>query len=552
MRHVAVMLLLTALVPFSAGAVGTTQPPQQTVPTPGQVQSTLPVHPAPKLPQNQTPITVPPVQPSQIPAGGPVFRVSRFELTGNTVFAASVLQAELASYLNRDLTLADLYKAAAQLTRYYQQHGYGVARVTVPAQKIVSGSVKLEVIEGHIAAIKIEGNTRTRTNVLRDRMASLKPGQIYTDVAMERAILLINDLPGLQARALLEPGQAYGTLDVNIKAVESAMTGYVSVDDYGRSSIGRWRLNTGVTLNSPSGSGDRLSASLTHAAGNLLNFGALSYSLPLPPAGGTLTAAYNRSEYRVSGSNFTVLGISGYGNNATMNYLYPAVRSQWDNLFWGMGLTHSASGTLSKGQEVAGTNLNVMNWNFYYNHLFAAGGYYTLGGQFYSNGQHYDAQHLNAERARMNLDASYVTPFAGDWRFIGQISGQWSLQPLPDTEKFSLGGPDNVRGYLSGEARGDSGIQLSLEIQHPLGVPGWPVMFGGYIDNGKVWEKTALAGPSMAATLTSAGIELLYSSTSPDRAGWNARFQWGYAIGGYRPSDGNQGGHIWLTVGKNF
>jgi hemolysin activation/secretion protein len=526
--------------------------PPNTLPTPGQVQSTLPVNPQPSPPKTAAPVKAPPAPVTKIPAGGPAFKVSHFSIQGNTVFPDSVLQAQLAAYVNRKLTLAELYKAADQLTQFYQHHGYGVARVAVPQQQITNGVVRLEVVEGKIGKLTVSGNIRTRTGVILARAANIQPGTIYTDAAINRDVLLINDLPGIQAQAILEPGSSFGTVDVDLKTLETPAEGFVSVDNYGRDDIGRWRINTGVDINSLTGSGDRLSAYITHAESNLLNYGDLVYSLPMPPAGGMLNTSYSRTEYHVSGATFNALGIAGYANNATMNYLYPAVRDTTDNFYWGFGIIHTDSGATSKGQEVTHTNLNLLNWTVSYNHRFSDGGYYALDGQFYTNGQPYGANHPNSERARLYADGTYVRPFAKDWLYIGKFSGQWAPDPLTDIDKYSLGGPDNVRGFLSAEARGDSGVFASVEIQRNLPVPSWPLAVGWYVDSGKVWNKTSLSGPSTADTLTSVGTELVLSPPNSGNKGWNGRLEWAYAVGGYRPSDGNEGGHIWLTIGDNF
>ena len=83
-----------------------------------------------------------------IPTGGKQILIDRFEISGNTVIGDAELDAIAAPFEGRSLTLFEIYEVADLLTRHYRDQGYAVASVTVPAQKVSSGIVLLEVIEG--------------------------------------------------------------------------------------------------------------------------------------------------------------------------------------------------------------------------------------------------------------------------------------------------------------------------------------------------------------------------------------------------------------------
>ncbi len=529
------------------------------VPTPGQVQSTLPMTPVQQQPKSAPLTSTPPPTSNTIPPGGPTVTVQRFEITGNSVFSSDALRALILTYLGQPLTLADLYKAADVLTRYYQSRGYGLARATIPEQQLTGGSVTLQVVEGRIGKISVEGNTRTHTQRIRKQASAIESGDVYTDSAMDRSSLLVNDLSGVQAQAVLEPGAEFGTADLTYKVTESPeYSGQISFDDYGRADVGRWRLNAEADAASFTGNGDHLSANLTHTEADLLNFGGLAYTAPLGEPGGTMTAGYNQSIYHVSGAKFAALELSGSSRNASVSYQYAQIRSQTDSLYWGFGAQHGLSFSDSKGKVVTETNLNLLQLTGFYTHTQQDGTSLSLSGSFSSNGDHDDGNNADAEFARLELDGSYVHPFAETWTFIGKGSGVWSPDPLSDTEKYSLGGPDNVRGFVSAEARGDSGLFASIEAQHSL-APAWPLSVGWFVESGRVWNKQfdsldvktqkTVTTPGGAVTLSSAGMELVFQSTDKR---WESRLEWAYAIGGYSPSDGNSGGHIWATFGMNF
>jgi hemolysin activation/secretion protein len=578
------VLLAVSLADFAApeGAVAApasapASAPNQ--PTPGQIESTLPS--LPTLPQiKSSPLTAtPPPASTEVPPGGPTVNVTGFDITGNSVFDTATLQSQVASYVGKDLTLAELYKVAAVLTRYYQDHGYGIARATLPAQQLSGGHVTLQVVEGRVGKIGVDGNTRTRSGTILTQASAVKSGEIYTDAAMDRASLLVNDLPAVQAQAVLSPGTDFGTADVTYKVTEDPQySGQLSFDDYGRPDVGRWRLNGEVDVASLTGFGDRLVADVTHSEHDQLNFGALSYSLPLGAPGGRLSASYNQSQYYVTGA-FAALGLSGSSQNANLAYQYPEIRSHGTNLYWGAGFEHQGSESVVNpfdptthkslgGAKVTGTELNLFQLTGFFNRSHEDGSSYSLSGSFAGNGERNDGLRSSAERARLELDSGYVKPFADSWTFVTKGSGVWSPDPLSDTEKFSLGGPDNVRGFPTADVRGDSGVFGSLEIQRSL-APAWPLAVGWYVDAGKVWTKqfsTVPAGckldtdpksktfnlcvsPQAAEGISSVGAELIFQS--PGKR-WESRLEWAYAVGGTRPSDGDEAGHIWLTFGMNF
>lgn len=566
----AIVLLCLAAQGVWAAPVAAPTPPTLPpgTPTPGQVQSTLPTVPAVPQPSTNAPqASTPNVSTTQVPEGGPTVVVQKIEISGNSVFGEAVLQAQVTSWLNRPVTLADLYRAADAVTKYYQSRGYGLARCTIPQQEFAQGTATFEMVEGRIGKVTVAGEARTREAVIQKQATALKSGDVYTDAAMDRAVLLMNDLPGVETQATLAPGVEFGTADLDYKVQESPLlSGNISVDDYGRRDVGLFRFNAEADVASPTGSGDRLSANLTHSEDNLLNFGGLTYSLPLGPAGGRLTADYNQSRYRVANFTPSALAISGSSSNSGLSYSYAERRGRQQNLYLGGGIQHSGSATVANTVTVSDTNLTLAQLTAYYTRVQDDNSYYSLSGTFSSNGHRDDGNHGAYERARLELDGSCVQPFATSWTFIGRGAGVWSPDPLSDTEKYSLGGPDNVRGFLSSEKRGDSGLFASGELQRSLDTArSWSA--GWFLDSGKVWEKrfdTEVTGtdsktgkpvtkdvvtPGDAATLIASGLSLQYQSA--DRR-WNGRLQWAYAIGGYKPSDGNEGGHIWVSVGMNF
>lgn len=558
--RIALVFATGSLLSFSAQAA----PPVGVAPTPGQVQTTLPTQSP--LPNRSQPaaISQPGPTPSGVAPGGPAVKILGFAIQGNAVISSDVLQAQISSYIGQTLTLAQLYDVADVLTRYYRAQGYGLADVSLPAQTLKGGTVKLQVIEGRIGKIGFQNNGRTRTSVLQRRAVSVQSGDVYTDADAERAVLLMNDLPGEQAHAVLSPGTDYGTSDILFNVDETRYAGDTSIDDYGRDAIGRWRFNADANINSLTGSGDQLTAGITHAEANLLNFGKLAYLLPTG-ASGSLTASFNRAEYHVGGGAFAALGISGSTQNSGLTWQDAVTRTQDHSLYLGLGVTHDTSKTETGATTLVTTNITLLQLTLFYTKQHEDQSYYSISGNFWTNGKSIQGTPLknDAEKAHAEVDGTYVQPFASTWEFIGQGTAVYSVEPLVDSDKYSLGGPGNVRGFQSAEARGDSGLFASGELQRNFTAHAkFPLGWGFFLDSGKVWTKSTDPlstnyGIRDSVTLTSVGTEL---QLLPSSTGWNSRLQIAWAVGGYRPSDdatgkgagGDRGPHIWFTLGKTF
>jgi hypothetical protein len=112
----------------------------------------LPAPPKPDL----KPLSKPEL-PAQSPQGPEADKttivVKTFTLTGPiTAFAPEQLQAALAGFVNRPLSLTELQEAAAAITQLYRQGGYFLARAYLPKQDVTAGTVTIAITEGVLDA----------------------------------------------------------------------------------------------------------------------------------------------------------------------------------------------------------------------------------------------------------------------------------------------------------------------------------------------------------------------------------------------------------------
>ena len=537
----------------------------QQVPTPGEVQEQL--RSAPTLPRTLSEPLIPAPTPAGagIPAGGKTVHVTGFDIAGSQAIPTDELQAAVASYLGRPLTLLEIYDAADQITRYYRTHGYTLASAYVPEQKIGDGVVRIEVLEGTLGEVKIEGTSRTKPGFLLWQLDQLKSGAVLRDEPLEHELLLLNDIPGLRAKAVVQPGAIYGTSDLVVAATDKLIDGGIRYNNYGRESIGEERLEGNAALNGLLGYGDRLEFNAVYAEADLLHYGRVGYSLPVSPWGTRASIYYASYDYEVDvkklGSALSLLDIDGEGDNFGAKLDHPIWRSRDKNLFVGIGYDRTVTDQIEStfGSRTK-QHLSLANFSALFSYLASDRSFSTLGGNFSTNFNSADrvvdpvtrllGVENNAQTAKLQLDLSHYRSLYRQLALFTRFTGVASVDPLVDLERFRIGGPNSVRAYASSELAGDSGYFFSTELQYPIPfVTGMPTSIKAFFDTGTVYRKNHnLMGVEHSESLSGAGVGL---QTSAYRTLF---FDAAIAqpIGAYDTTDSNRGVRFWVNVSANF
>ncbi|MDX1443590.1 MAG: ShlB/FhaC/HecB family hemolysin secretion/activation protein [Gammaproteobacteria bacterium] len=536
-----------------------TTPSLAAQPTPGTVQDTIQQEP----PQVPLPMDVAPefekdVDPEMQQPVGPRVTVDRFTVIGNQSIDDATLQAALQPYVGKPLSLSDIYEAADLLTALYRKRGFGLANVLVPAQKISDGEVRLEVIEGRIGAVSVTGNELYSFNFLNDRLAGLEPGTIYRSDEMERGILLLNDLPGLQARAVIKPGEEYGSSDLLFKVTEDVADFSGSLDNYGREGLGEIRLSATANFNSLTGRGDRLSITGLVSEGGALTYGNLTYGIPLGADGDRLRFTYNQADYEVDEGEFALLGVTGDNTTYRVDWSSPLVRSRDYNVVFTTALYRQETESFIAGAALPenSTELNLLELGLFMSGVTESRNSWSFSALLSGNGQSNDSTITDpvtdSQQAKLRVDGSWSMPFARRWLFQTRATAVYSSDPLVDSQKFSLGGPYSVRGYFPAEQRGDHGGFLSLELRRYFLVSKYPIAASVFVDGGYA-KNQLLPGeteyPARSGELGSAGVGLLFA---PDGSAFSGSLMYAEPIDNHTSLAGDDDGHFWASFKVMF
>lgn len=438
--------------------------------TPGSVQESLDSGRL-RLPGTPPQVVLPvPSTPSQHDPRARRFQVHAFDMSGNTVFSSRELKTRLERFVDMELNLYDLNMAADTITEFYHRRGYTLARAVVPAQKVVDGAVKIRIVEGRIGKVTFSGNQRFSDSFLAARTGLLQPGTLVTTQRLENTMLLLNDIPGLSAKAVMSPGAGFGDTDAEIRVTEKLFSGSVNLSNSGRKETGQHKLETSLSLNSPFGWGDQLTVSGSSTEQKLVRYWKAAYSIPLNTVGTRLTLGHSKASYDVSGA-LAVLGIGGEISTTDLVLTHPFTRSRSDNQSLNVGVKRSHLSQTALGTTVSDTSINVFNISYLINRVHEDASVTNASFGLATNFKRVtNATQQDALFARMEIDANHTTPFLKEWDLYLRGNMVYSRHMLPDSEKFSLGGPGSVRAFRPSEVRGDTGYVATAELRHPFSV----------------------------------------------------------------------------------
>lgn len=428
---------------------------------------------------SSTPLELtPPANSADIMPGGAVVQLEVIRFKGNTVFSSAVLDDVLGPYKGKNFDLAGLNVLANQLSSFYRQFGYPFANVFVPAQRVVDGVVQMDVVEGRYGQVQALSDEPQWVEQAEVFLRDLQPGQVIESSVLERATLILDDLPGVRVNPIIRPGKKAETADLDITLLrESSVTGDVGLDNYGNRYTGEIRSRANININSPFMLGDQIKVSALYTQEKLW-FANVGYSLAVGGSGLTAQVGYAHTSYQL-GREFAGLQSYGTAKVSSLGLSYPMVRSQEANLslstvYQHKQLNDNTDSTTTRSHK--SSNSLPVNLQFDVRDGWGGGGL-SYGVMSWTVGQlDLDANLLSADTAqtrgsfqKLSFDLARVQNLWAPVSLYGRFAGQRANKNLDSSEGFSLGGANGVRAYPTGEASGDEGWLVQLELRYNAG-----------------------------------------------------------------------------------
>ncbi|MEO0852111.1 MAG: POTRA domain-containing protein, partial [Cyanobacteria bacterium J06648_11] len=414
------------------------------------------IRPLPPLPDRlpvpqEPPLVAPP--PSTPPDGQPdidlTVTIARIDVLGSTVFSEAELAAVTEPFIGIEATLEDLLAIRTAVTALYTNSGYTTSGAFLPPQDITDGIIQIQVVEGELERVEIDGLQRVRDAYVRDRItrATRAPINLFD---LEAALQLLQQDPlFLRLQAELTAGSTPGRSVLLVDLAEAraflARTQFANDEPPG---IGSTRAGLAIEHGNLTGWGDRflLSSDITQG----LNRYAASYTIPVSSRNSTLSFTYTTSSSKVVSDLFESQNIRSTSFSAGVEYRHPIYRTPStefaligggivrDSRTFVLGQPTSLSPGPIRGVSKVAALTFAQDWvQRQPTRVLSARSEFSLG---------VDA--FNATVNDNSIDASFlkwvgqfqwVQGLPDDMVFVARTATQLSFDPLLPLEKFSIG-----------------------------------------------------------------------------------------------------------------
>jgi hemolysin activation/secretion protein len=515
------LLTGAVLLGFAAAPLSAQQVPGTVAP--GRIEQQFqggPIIPPP----SSAPVTPRGLAPAEAPPGADKvhFILQRVQIEGATVFQPSDFAPLYQDFVGKDVTLAQMYQVAAAITAKYGSAGYVLSQALVPAQQINGGIVRLQVVEGYVAKVTFRNDSGSAVDdsLLAAYGAKLSRSQPLTAGALERYLLLMNDLPGVSARALMQPSITPGAADLVVVIERKLYDGLVGIDNRGNRFIGPYQATGAFNLNDLIGRNDRTGLRIINTVPlRDLHYGELSHEEPIGDEGTKLAIGGFYTESRPGAS---LQGLHNKDYSIWAQATHPFIRSRTENLMVRARVEVSSFDGELGPTLVSDDDLRVLRLQVAYDRADTL--WLTAANQAAVElSQGIDAFGARTLNARPGTDPSFTKvaasvsreqPLFDRFSMLVASAGQYSQDILPVSELFGFGGAQFGRGYDFSEIVGDSGFAAKAELRYTEAVNGgrlqaWQAYT--FFDAGVVWNNAAfVAAKRQTATSTGVGLRATF------------------------------------------
>ncbi len=425
----------------------------------------------------------------------------RFDATAIEVIGNTVLQSEIAKkvacYEGQSITLSDLFNLRSQITQLYIDNDYITSGAFIPNGQLIDGAVQVQVIEGSLENVQVNGLTRLRDSYVRARLGDTTP---LNQENLRESLQLLQLDPNIQSvnaelTAGSQPGQSLLILDL---AEPSPFNIFTSADNLRSPSIGSQGASLSTSYRNLFGIGDVISASYGLTEG--LNLYDIGLSFPFNAADGTLSFGFSNSGSRIVEDAFADVGIRSDTQTISVGVRQPIYRTTSEEFALGLDFDWRRSQSFilddipfsfSIGPENGLSQVSALRFSQEWtkrnaNRVLAARSQFNLGLDIFG-----------ATNNDTGTDGQFFS-WIGQFQWVEQVSPsilsliKFNAQLTPDSllplERFSLGGVSSVRGYPQNQLVADNALNASAELRIPLTPNPNILQITPFVDAGFGWN----------------------------------------------------------------
>ena len=404
------------------------------------------------------------------------FTLVQIRITGATIFTPAQFEPLYKPYLNQEITLKDLDDIVAKINAEYQKAGYLTTSVYLPKQEIKDGVVEIQVLEGRMGGLKIEGNKYFSTSLI-EKYFHTKKGGILNINQLQRDLLRLNLTSDLDLKSVVSAGKDPGTTDITLSAKENFPCHLgASFDNQGTRLTGKWRQSASFRSSNATGNFDSFYESSIFSSDTFGEF--VSYSLPIGTYGTKfgLDATYFKMRIGKEFKPFEIRGLSQiYDPHLSWEL---ALREAFQaNANLGLEIKSIQKKTL--GTVTSSDQLRIPYFGFNFTETDSFAGQTTFSPKFsFGTSGFLGASSLNHPSAsRAGTGGSFfkyeqalnrIQRMPLDSYLSIHTNFQAASHTLVSSEQLQLGGANSIRGYPEGDYLADMGGNMNLDWVMPM------------------------------------------------------------------------------------
>ncbi len=429
-----------------------------------------------------------------------------------------------APYENRELSTQDLEELRQALTLLYVNKGYVNSGAVIPDQTLQEGVVTIQIIEGELTDIQIEGTKYFLPFYFKDRIAlSSEPPPLDINELKEKLQILLQDPRVDRLNTELKPGVKPGQSVLHVKVEEAPpFKAWIDFNNYQSPTVGEERGLGNILVHNPFGIGDRFLFTYGQSKG-LDPLIETFYQFPFTPYDTTLELGYRHNDFEVVADPFDTLNIESKTRIYTITLRQPVYRTVNDEVAFSLigehlknesffdGTPFSFGRGTKNGKSIVSALRFVQEWTHRTaSQVLAFWSQFSVGLDI-----------LNATDNRTNKNDPDGQFFAwlgqAQWvkridpsgiQFLSRLALQVANDSLFPLEQFAVGGRYSVRGYFENQLVRDNAFLFSAETRIPV-LPAFTgpnvlLDFAPFVDVGRSWN-AKIDPPDDPKTLASIG-----------------------------------------------
>ena len=407
------------------------------------------------------------------------FSISVIQVSGVSHFPKSEVDVFFAPLVGRKIVLQDLRDVAQKFEDLYRSKGFFLTRVFIPPQKVEGGALQVQVVEGYIGDVFVDGPNPSSTRLIEKLMASVPKDRPTRFNYLERHMLLINDIPGLAGTTLLQQGGALGSSELLVSAVKVPNQYRATFSNTSAELVGPLSYSLGGTISQPFGRPGALDLTLSSAGQQLRELRSVSarYAMPIG-AHGLVGSFGGLIAFALPGGAIKDLDVRSRVMSFNGRLRMPLIRSRKNSIYLDIGAALNRNETNILGELLSDDRSTVAEATLSWQQANWLNGDTNASVSLFQGLVVLGANDATAPKPSVpGFQPKFqrvVYTLARNQRLTPSVSaqlnlqGQYSTDRLASGELVSFGGPAIGRGYDPSVITGERGMGVSGELRYAL------------------------------------------------------------------------------------